>query len=66
MKKHNQTLGSSMFKDSTGRDDYKHYVPTNNNNSIALKNLGPGTYFQNASPFLKRSFNASLPESRFY
>ena len=60
------TIGTSMFKNSTSREDFKHYIPKNSNNTIALKNLGPGTYFKSKSPFLKRSFNASLPPSKFY
>lgn len=60
------TIGTSMFKNSTSREDFKHYIPKNTNNTIALKNLGPGTYFKSKSPFLKRSFNASLPPSKFY
>ena len=60
------TIGSSMFKNSTSREDFKGYIPKNTNNNIALKNLGPGTYFKSKSPFLKRSFNASLPPSKFY
>jgi len=60
------TIGTSMFKNSTSREDFKHYIPKNSNNTNALKNLGPGTYFKSKSPFLKRSFNASLPPSKFY
>ena len=62
----NFTIGSRMFMDSTSREDFKHYLPNNTNNTIALKNLGPGTYFKDKSPFLKRSYNASLPATRFY
>lgn len=65
-KKNFTTVGSSMFENSTSRDDFRHYVPKNTNNTIALKNLGPGSYFKSKSPFLKRSFNASLPPSKFY
>jgi len=64
-----QTIQASqtrMFKDSTSREDFGHYMPNNTNNTIALKNLGPGSYFKSRSPFLKRSYNASLPESKFY
>jgi hypothetical protein len=55
-----------MFKDQTSREDFQHYIATNSNNSNALKNIGPGTYFKENSPFLKRSYNASLPASKFY
>ena len=51
---------------TTSRDDFKHYVAINKNNTNALKHLGPGSYFKSKSPFLKRSFNASLPPSKFY
>ena len=30
------TVGSHMFKDSTSREDFNHYVPKNTNNTIAL------------------------------
>jgi hypothetical protein len=50
-----------MFKNSTSREDIYHYLPKNSNNTIALKNLGPGSYFKSNSPFLKKTFNASLP-----
>lgn len=55
-----------MFMDSTSRQDHKNYVAQNSNHPNALKNIGPGAYFKGQSPFLKRSFNASLPESKFY
>jgi hypothetical protein len=61
-----QASQTRMFKDSTSREDFGHYLPNNTNNTIALKNLGPGSYFKSRSPFLKRSYNASLPESKFY
>lgn len=60
------TLGTSIFKDQTSREDFKFYIPMNSNNPNALKNLGPGSYFKDRSPFLKRSYNASLPASKFY
>lgn len=59
-------MGSSMFKTKTSRHDFASYIPNNTNNNAALKNLGPGSYFNNKQPFLKRSFNASLPQSKFY
>jgi hypothetical protein len=62
----NATIGSSMFKDQTGREDFKHYIPNHSNNPNALKNIGPGAYFKDKQPFLKRSYNASLPSSKFY
>jgi hypothetical protein len=55
-----------MFKNSTSRQDFKSYIPINKNNNIALKNLGPGSYNKSPSPFLKRSFNSSLPASKFF
>lgn len=60
------TIGSSMFKDTTGRDDFQSYIPKASNNTNNLKNLGPGSYFKEKSPFLKRSYNASLPQPKFY
>lgn len=59
-------MGSSMFKTKTSRHDFASYIPNNTNNNAALKNLGPGSYFNSKQPFLKRSFNASLPQSKFY
>lgn len=61
-----KTIQQHMFKDATSREDFKHYGPKGSNNTIALKNLGPGSYFKSRSPFLKRSYNASLPASKFY
>lgn len=58
--------GSSMFKDQTSRRDFASYIANNTNNTAALKNLGPGSYFNQKQPFLKRSFNASLPPNKFY
>ncbi len=60
------TAGLSMFRDETSREQFNHYIPKASNNNIALKNLGPGSYFKEQSPFLKRSFNTSLPNNRFY
>ena len=58
--------GLSMFRDETSREQFNHYIPKASNNNIALNNLGPGSYFKEQSPFLKRSFNTSLPNNRFY
>lgn len=55
------TIGTSKFMDSSNREDFNHYIPSGSNNNIVLQNLGPGSYFKSKSPFLKRSFNASLP-----
>ena len=55
-----------MFRDSTSRNDFGSYIPNNTNNTIKLPNVGPGSYFKGKSPFLKRSFNASLPNNKFY
>jgi hypothetical protein len=60
------TIGSSMFRGSTSREEFNHYIPKHTTNTMVLKNIGPGTYFKSKSPFLKRSFNASLPPSKFY
>jgi hypothetical protein len=55
------TAGLSMFKDETSREQFNHYIPKDKQ-----ANLGPGAYFKEQSPFLKRSFNTSLPNNRFY
>ena len=55
-----------MFKDNSAREDFAHYTAKANNNTKVLKNLGPGSYFKQKSPFLKRSYNASLPNNKFY
>jgi len=31
-----------------------------------ITNLGPGSYFRKVRPFLKGSFNVSLPKRKFY
>ena len=50
-----------MFKDETSREQFNHYIPKDKQ-----ANLGPGAFFKEQSPFLKRSFNTSLPNNRFY
>ena len=61
-----KTAESSMFLDSTDRKKQGTYVPYHSNNNNALQQLGPGSYFKDNSPFLKRSFNASLPTNKYY
>jgi hypothetical protein len=65
-KQYQTITGSSMFKTKTSRQNFGSYMPSNTNHTAALKNLGPGSYFNAKQPFLKRSFNASLPHAKFY
>ena len=60
--------GTSMFK-STFRKIDQHDYPTLsklNPTLIPAQMPGPGAYFGKQRPFLKKSFNASLPRKKFY
>ena len=52
---------SSTFKDSTSRDDFRSYLAHEKKKAP----LAPTDYFTEARPFLKKTFNASLPPPRF-
>ena len=53
---------SANFKDSTSRDDYKSYMAHEKKKAP----IAPSDYFQEQRPFLKKTFNASLPKPNFY
>ena len=56
----NQT--TAIFKNPTTRDDYLSYMATEKKKS---KDVSPNRYFKEHRPFLKKSFNASLPPPKF-
>ena len=53
---------TSTFKDSTSRDDHKSYLAHEKNKT----SLAPTDYFTEQRPFLKKTFNATLPPPKFY
>ena len=58
----NQQFGlTANFKDSTSRDDFKSYLAHEKKKAP----LAGSDYFQETRPFLKKTFNASLPPPRF-
>jgi hypothetical protein len=57
-----------MFKTTFRKLDYQE-IPTLsklNPTLVAIVTPGPGTYFDKKRPFLKKSYNASLPKRKFY
>ena len=50
------------FLGKSGRDDYLSYLA----DKKRLPSMGPAAYHQTGRPFLKKSFNASLPPAKFY
>ena len=56
----NKTM-SSTFKDATSRDDFKSYLA----HDMKKPPVAPTDYFTEQRPFLKKTFNASLPPARF-
>ena len=58
----NKINNSANFKDSTSRDDYKSYMAHEKKKAP----IAPSDYFQEQRPFLKKTFNASLPKPNFY
>ena len=52
---------SAQFRDATDRDDYLSYKV----HDMKRPPVAPNNYFENGRPFLKKSFNASLPPPRF-
>lgn len=50
-----------IFKDSTDRDGHMSYIDKER------KKIGvaPNDYFTDGRPFLKKSYNASLPQPKF-
>ena len=53
---------TNVFKNPTSRDDYLSYLATEKKKS---KDVSPSRYFNEHRPFLKKSFNASLPPPKF-
>ena len=53
---------TNVFKNPTTRDDYLSYLAADKQKP---KQVSPNRYFQENRPFLKKSFNASLPPPRF-
>ena len=53
---------TANFKDSTSRDDYKSYLAHEKKKAP----IAPSDYFVEQRPFLKKTFNASLPKPNFY
>ena len=51
----------AIFKDKTSRDDFKSFLPKKK----IEETIPPNAYFNAERPFLKKSFNASLPPPRF-
>jgi hypothetical protein len=51
--------GNVAFNARGNREDYQSYA------APQKMSLGPGAYHQTGRPFLKKSFNASLPPVRF-
>ena len=51
--------GNVAINTRGNREDYQSYLPP------PKISLGPGAYHQTGRPFLKKSFNASLPPVRF-
>ncbi len=57
-----------MFKTTFRKLDSQE-IPTLsklNPTLVAIVTPGPGTYFDKKRPFLKKSYNASLPKRKFY
>ena len=53
---------TAVFKNPTTRDDYLSYLASEKKKP---KDVSPDKYFRETRPFLKKSFNASLPPPRF-
>lgn len=53
---------SAVFKDKQDRDGYVKDQP----GSFKNQRIGPGDYFKNGHPFCKKTYNASLPQPRFF
>lgn len=53
---------TANFKNPTTRDDYLSYLATEKKKPTEVS---PSRYFKDQRPFLKKSFNASLPTAKF-
>jgi hypothetical protein len=51
----------SIFRDNTTRDDYRSYMA----DKKRLPKMGPAAYHTGGRPFLKKTYNASLPPAKF-
>lgn len=51
----------AIFKDTTSRDDFKSYMA----HDVKKPQVAPTDYFKETRPFLRKTFNASLPPPRF-
>jgi hypothetical protein len=60
--------GTSMFKTSYRKIDSLEYPTISKLNPTLAPSVipGPGAYFEKKRPFLKKSYNASLPKRKFY
>jgi len=54
-------MGDAVFKDSTSRDDFRSYLAAGKKKPP----VAPTDYFKETRPFLKKTFNATLPPPRF-
>ena len=52
---------NAIFRDRTSRDDFKHYLA----HEKYKPQVAPNAYFEETRPFLKKTFNASLPPARY-
>ena len=55
------TEQSAQFRDNTDRNDHLSYKI----HDLKRPQVAPNNYFSDGRPFLKKSFNASLPPPRF-
>ena len=54
--------GSAAFKNPTTRDDFLSYLASEKKKPA---DVSPGRYFEQNRPFLKKSYNASLPPPKY-
>ena len=55
------SVDSAAFLGRSTREDYLSYMAHDKHKAL----MGPGGYHKTVRPFLKKSFNASLPPARF-
>ena len=53
---------SAAFKNPTTRDDFLSYMASEKKKPV---DVSPSRYFEGNRPFLKKSYNASLPPPKF-
>jgi Sperm-tail PG-rich repeat len=60
--------GTSMFRASSRKIESLEYptISKLNPTLAPATQPGPGAYFEKKQPFLKKSYNASLPRRKFY